>query len=143
MARHNVMILAAGAGNGHNRAGQALKKAFVTDDRVRQAMFVDCLNYTNEAFKEMYSHFFIEAVKKAPTLWGWAFDKTDVPWRDVNFREFFERINAILRDKTRLEHMQQAAGRLVNANAAAQIVNTILEKSHEPPVKISKMNVSG
>ena len=88
------MILAAGAGNGHNRAGQALKKVFVDDDRVRQAMFVDCLNYTSEAFKEVYSHYFIEAVKKAPTLWGWAFDKTDVPWRDVNFREWFERINA-------------------------------------------------
>ena len=57
------MILAAGAGNGHNRAGQALKKAFVADDRVRQAMFVDCLNYTNDAFKEMYSHYFIETIK--------------------------------------------------------------------------------
>ena len=94
MKRHNVMILAAGAGNGHNRAGQALKKVFVADNRVRQAMFADCLNYTNDAFKEMYSHYFIEAVKKAPTLWSWAFDKTDVPWRDVNFREWFERINA-------------------------------------------------
>ena len=94
MDQHNVMILAAGAGNGHNRAGQALKKAFVADPRVHQAIFVDCLNYTNDAFREMYSHYFIETVKKAPTLWGWAFDKTDVPWRDVNFREWFERINA-------------------------------------------------
>jgi len=94
MDRHNVMILSAGAGNGHNRAGQALKKAFVSDKRVKQAIFVDCLNYTNEAFKEVYSHLFLEAVKKAPTLWGWAFEKTDVPWRDVNIRWWFERINA-------------------------------------------------
>lgn len=53
------------------------------------------------------------------------------------------KVDAILRDKTRLEQMQQAAGRLVNANAATQIVNTILERPHEPPVKISRMNVSG
>jgi processive 1,2-diacylglycerol beta-glucosyltransferase len=88
------MILAAGAGNGHNRAGQALQKAFVADERVQQAMFIDCLKYTNDAFKEMYSHYFLEAVKKAPTLWGWAFEKTDVPWRDVNLRNWFERMNA-------------------------------------------------
>jgi len=92
--KKNVMILAAGAGGGHNRAGQALKKAFMADERVRQAMFVDCLHYTNDAFKEIYSRYFIEAVKKAPTLWGWAYEKTDVPWREANFREWFERINA-------------------------------------------------
>jgi processive 1,2-diacylglycerol beta-glucosyltransferase len=94
MDKQNVMILGAGAGGGHNRAGQALKKAFVADSRVRQAMFVDCLDYTNDAFKEIYSRYFIEAVKKAPTLWGWAYEKTDVPWRDANFREWWERINA-------------------------------------------------
>jgi len=94
MDKQNVMILAAGAGGGHNRAGQALQKAFVADERVRQAMFVDCLNYTNDAFKEIYSRYFIEAVKKAPTLWGWAYEKSDVPWREANFREWFERINA-------------------------------------------------
>lgn len=94
MDRHNVMILAAGVGNGHNRAGQALQKAFAADPRVSQVMFVDCLNYTNDAFKEMYSHYFIETIKKAPSLWGYAFEKTDVPWHDVNFRHWFERINA-------------------------------------------------
>jgi len=94
MDKRNVMILAAGAGGGHNRAGQALKKAFMADGRVRQAMFVDCLEYTNDAFKEIYSRSFIEAVKKAPTLWGWAYEKSDVPWRDGNLREWWERINA-------------------------------------------------
>ncbi|MGI6271107.1 MAG: MGDG synthase family glycosyltransferase [Anaerohalosphaeraceae bacterium] len=94
MEKLNVMILGAGAGGGHNRAGEALKKAFMADGRTRQAMFVDCLDYTNDAFKEIYSRSFLEAVRKAPTLWGWAYEKTDVPWRDANLREWWERINA-------------------------------------------------
>ncbi len=94
MDKQNVMILSAGAGGGHNRAGAAVKRAFMADGRVRQAMLVDCLDYTNDAFKEIYSHYFIEAVKKAPTLWGWAYERSDVPWREANFREWFERINA-------------------------------------------------
>ena len=55
---------------------------------------VDRLDYTNDVFKEIYSRSFLEAVRKAPTLWGWAYEKTDVPWRDANLREWWERINA-------------------------------------------------
>ena len=34
MENHKVLILSVGAGSGHNRAAQALEKAFSQDDRV-------------------------------------------------------------------------------------------------------------
>ncbi len=49
------------------------------------------------------------------------------------------KVDAVLGDKTRLEHMQQAAGRLVNPNSALDIVNKVLENAEEPPVKVSKL----
>ena len=94
MGKERVLILAAGVGHGHNRAGQALEKAFGADTRVEEVEFVDCLDYTNEVFRDIYSRYYIEAVKKAPTLWGWAFERTDVPWEERQFRHWFERVNA-------------------------------------------------
>ncbi|MCK4999212.1 MAG: glycosyltransferase [Anaerohalosphaera sp.] len=90
---HKVLVLSVGAGSGHNRCGQALEKAFSLDDRVEQVEYIDCLNYTNAAFKEIYSNQFLKVVQNAPNLWGWAFDKTDVPWDQNNIRELIERLH--------------------------------------------------
>ena len=49
------------------------------------------------------------------------------------------KVDAILRDKTRLKQMQQAAGGLVNPNSALDIVNKVLDNVEEPPVKVSKL----
>ena len=94
MQGQKVMILSAGVGNGHNRAAKALEKVCSEDSQIDEVLFVDCLDYTNEAFRDIYSKHYIEAVKKAPTLWDWAFKKTDVPWEENNVRQWFERINA-------------------------------------------------
>ena len=93
MENHKVLILSVGAGSGHNRAAQALEKAFSQDDRAKQVEYIDCLNYTNAAFKEVYSKQFLKVVQNAPNLWGWAFDKTDVPWDHNNIRELIERLH--------------------------------------------------
>jgi len=55
---------------------------------------LDSLDYTTESFSTIYSKYYIETVRNAPTLWGWAFEQTDVPWRNQVLREWFERINA-------------------------------------------------
>ena len=93
MNKQNVLVLSVGTGSGHNRAAQALKKAFAKDQRVHQVKYIDCLNYTNFAFKDVYSKQFLKVVEKAPNLWGWAFDKTDVPWDQKNIRELIERLH--------------------------------------------------
>ncbi len=54
---------------------------------------LDSLDYTTESFSAIYSKYYIETIKNAPTLWGWAFEQTDVPWRNHVLREWFERIN--------------------------------------------------
>jgi processive 1,2-diacylglycerol beta-glucosyltransferase len=89
-----ILILSTGAGQGHNRAAQALEAAaqkIVPEGTVRR---LDSLDYTTESFRAIYSKYYIETVKNAPTLWGWAFQQTDVPWRAQALREWFERINA-------------------------------------------------
>ncbi|MBN1125401.1 MAG: glycosyltransferase [Sedimentisphaerales bacterium] len=94
MSGQRVLILSVGAGSGHNRAAQALHKVFGNDPRVQQTAWIDCLEYTNKAFRDLYSKQFLNLVSKAPTLWGLAFDKTDVPWEQRQFRELLERLNA-------------------------------------------------
>ncbi len=88
-----VLILSVGAGSGHNRAAQAVEKAFRKFSSAEQVEYFDVLSLTNTAFKDIYSKGFIQAVQKAPNLWNWAFDKTNVPWQGGDLREWFERIN--------------------------------------------------
>jgi len=89
-----VLILSAGSGQGHNQAARALEKAAINHVPSDNVRMLDSLDYTTESFKAIYSRYYIDTVKNAPTLWGWAFDWTDVPWRNQNMREWFERINA-------------------------------------------------
>jgi len=89
-----ILILSAGSGQGHNQAARALEAAaqrIVPDGDIRM---LDSLDYTTESFRTIYSKYYIETVKNAPTLWGWAYERSDVPWRNQNLRVWFERINA-------------------------------------------------
>ena len=88
-----VLILSVGAGSGHNRAAQAVEKAFRQFSAAEPVEYLDCLTLTNTAFKDLYSKGFIKAVQKAPNLWNWAFEKTDVPWQGGDLRGWIERIN--------------------------------------------------
>ena len=88
------MVLYANAGNGHRRAAEALEAACRQDERVREVRLIDALEYTNKIFQELYANLYIEAVKKAPTLWALAFDETDQPWRREKGRMLVHRINA-------------------------------------------------
>lgn len=89
-----ILILSAGAGQGHNRAAEALETAARKIVPEGMILRLDSLDYTTESFSTIYSKYYIETVKNAPTLWGWAFEQTDVPWKTQDLREWFERINA-------------------------------------------------
>ena len=90
-----AMILYANAGNGHRRAAEALAKVCEQDDRFAEVRLVDALEYTNKIFQELYANLYIEAVKKAPTLWSLAFDESDQPWRRDKGRMLVHRINGL------------------------------------------------
>jgi processive 1,2-diacylglycerol beta-glucosyltransferase len=90
-----IMILYANAGNGHRRAAEALNVACQQDERVSEIRLIDALEYTNKIFQELYANLYIEAIKKAPTLWALAFDETDQPWRREKGRMLMHRINGL------------------------------------------------
>ncbi len=90
-----VMILYASAGNGHRRAAEALAAVCGQDARFSEVRLVDALEYTNKVFEELYANLYIEAVKKAPTLWSYAFDETDQPWEKEKGRMLLHRLNGL------------------------------------------------
>jgi len=95
MGGMKIMILYANAGNGHRRAAEALAAVCEKDERVGEVRLVDALEYTNKIFQELYSNLYIEAVKKAPTLWALAFDETDQPWHKEKMRMLIHRVNGL------------------------------------------------
>lgn len=90
-----VMILYANAGNGHRRAAEALAAVCENDERVTEYKLVDALDYTNKVFQELYANLYIEAVKKAPTLWSLTFDDTDKPWIREKGRMLVHKLHGI------------------------------------------------
>jgi processive 1,2-diacylglycerol beta-glucosyltransferase len=90
-----VMILYANAGNGHRRAAEALAAVCEQDDRFSEVCLIDALEYTNKVFEELYANLYIEAIKKAPTLWSYAFDETDQPWGKEKGRMLLHRLNGL------------------------------------------------
>lgn len=90
-----VMILYANAGNGHRRAAEALAAVCRQDSRFDDVRLVDALEHTNRIFQELYANLYIEAVKKAPTFWSYAFDETDQPWEKEKGRMLLHRLNGL------------------------------------------------
>jgi processive 1,2-diacylglycerol beta-glucosyltransferase len=89
-----VMILSASAGSGHIRAAAAIEEACRNDPRISEILNVDTLTFTNGAFQRIYSKGYLEAVKAAPELWAWAFEKTDKPWKNMNAISWMHRVNS-------------------------------------------------
>src|SRR5262249_28855829 len=87
-----VLILSASSGAGHVRAGQALEKAFAArgDARVES---IDALDYTSKLFQKIYGDAYIALVRRAPSLMGLLYDRTDQPWRHRRRRLALDRLN--------------------------------------------------
>jgi processive 1,2-diacylglycerol beta-glucosyltransferase len=90
-----VMVLYANAGNGHRRAAEALAAVCEQDDRFSEVKLIDALEYTNKVFQELYANLYIEAVKKAPTLWDLFFKDTDQPWTKEKGRMLMHRMHGL------------------------------------------------
>lgn len=90
-----ILILSATSGNGHVRAGEALAKAFKAKDPAAEVLHADALNYASPLMRNLYAKTYINMVNQAPTLLGWLYDETDVPWRGEQRRTAFDRINTL------------------------------------------------
>lgn len=72
----SILILHATAGAGHTRAAQAIAAALKPSGRSYRV--VDILECTTALFRRLYVKSYIDLVQKAPELWGYLYDKSDV-----------------------------------------------------------------
>jgi len=88
-----ILILSASAGTGHVRAAQALDKVCRGHAGIEAVEHVDALQHSNAVFRRVYSDFYIQMVKKTPTMLGWFFEHTDEPWKTDRWRLLLDRLN--------------------------------------------------
>ncbi len=98
------MILSASSGSGHTRAAEALEAACANIPGIASVEHIDVLEYTTTLFKEIYADLYEQMVSKAPTMWGWWYEKSDTPWKGEKFRVALERfqmrpLQELLRDR--------------------------------------------
>lgn len=86
-----LVILSASSGSGHTRAGEALEAAAAGMPGIASVRHIDVLEYASSLFGVIYSDLYEEMVKKMPSLWGWWYDKSDMPWKGEQFRVAMER----------------------------------------------------
>jgi len=92
----SVLILHATAGAGHTRAAQAVAAALKPSGRSYQV--IDTLECTSALFRRMYVKSYIDLVQKAPELWGYFYEKSDVirapNSKRTRLRLAFDKLNA-------------------------------------------------
>lgn len=92
----SVLILHATAGAGHTRAAQAVAAALKPSGRSHRV--VDTLECTSALFRRMYVKSYIDLVLKAPELWGYFYEKSDVvrepTSKRARVRLAFDKLNA-------------------------------------------------
>lgn len=88
-----IVILSASSGSGHTRAGEALEAAAKNYPGIASVRHIDVLDYASSLFSVIYSDLYEKMVKKTPLLWGWWYDKSDMPWKGEQFRIATERLH--------------------------------------------------
>lgn len=91
-----ILILHTTAGAGHTRAAQAIAAALALSGQ--DCRVVDTLECTTALFRRMYVKSYIDLVQKAPELWGYLYEKSDVVPRSgskrARARLAFDKLNA-------------------------------------------------
>ncbi len=72
-----VLILSATIGMGHWRAGEALRKAFVMQDKEIEVRHEDILDFANPSLKELCHKSYAQMANSAPQLLGFLYDYSD------------------------------------------------------------------
>lgn len=101
---NKVLILSASAGAGHIRAADALVKGFNQLGIAKEIFHLDILQYTNKAFRNLYSKAYIDMANNAPDVLGWIYDVMDKPWKNEQRMKAFDRLNTGLFMKVLKRH---------------------------------------
>lgn len=91
-----ILIAHVTAGAGHQRAAEALGKAYQQIYPDANVKLVDTLDYINTVYKRVYSNTYLAMVKHTPRLWGYfyeRFDKEEDRLED-KFRQSMENLQA-------------------------------------------------
>jgi len=87
-----VLLLSASSGAGHVRAAQALEKAFsARGDCIVE--HIDAMKYASKLFQNLYHKAYITIVRRAPSMMGVLYDRTDQPWDHLRRRLALDRLN--------------------------------------------------
>ena len=74
------------------RAAQALEKAFAArGDCIVE--HIDAMQYASKLFQRIYDKAYLSMVRRAPSLMGVLYDRTDQPWQSMKRRLAFDRLN--------------------------------------------------
>lgn len=76
-----ILIMSASVGSGHNKAAEALARAFRMREDVEEVLSDDALEYTNTLHKQFYSRLYEKLSAIAPNFLGWWYETSDDPWR--------------------------------------------------------------
>jgi processive 1,2-diacylglycerol beta-glucosyltransferase len=73
-----LLILSVSAGNGHVRAAQALAATAQTLSPPCPAVHIDAMAHVPAGFRKVYTDWYIQLVNRAPELWSYLHQRTDV-----------------------------------------------------------------
>lgn len=88
-----VLLLSVSSGAGHIRAADALKKAFEREGSASSVVHHDVLKHSSSLMRGLYAKSYLKLVDVAPELIGWAYKRTDRPWKYIRRRTTFDRMN--------------------------------------------------
>lgn len=90
-----ILIAHATAGAGHQRAAEAIAKAFQHLYPEANVKLVDTLDYINSVYKKVYGNTYLALVKYTPRLWGYIYDRYDKDEKlDDKIRQSMENLQA-------------------------------------------------
>lgn len=72
-----ILLAHASAGAGHERAAQAIAKAYQNLYPNANIKLVDTLDYINTVYKKLYRNTYLAMVKHTPRLWGYIYERYD------------------------------------------------------------------
>ncbi|BEP59045.1 glycosyltransferase [Variovorax sp. V118] len=73
-----LLILSVSAGNGHVRAAQALEATLAQSFAPHTAVHVDAMAHVPAGFRKVYTDWYLQLVNRAPELWSYLHQRTDV-----------------------------------------------------------------
>lgn len=91
-----ILIAHVSAGAGHQRAAEAIAKAYQKIYPDANVKLVDTLDYINSVYKKLYRNTYLALVKNTPRIWGYIYERFDKEEDriDDKFRQSLETLQA-------------------------------------------------